>query len=151
MSEKNSEHFRRRFRFGKLLTLFLVLFGLVVTLLHTFAKVGTWVGWLTPFTVPSMAFAHWFDPALVFVPLAMLAVAAWVLLHFGQLYGREILIVTMLVYLFLNFFFVPFYSLIFSSAWDVTYLGYLLKHSISGYLYPILVLYALHLWNPRRI
>ena len=57
----------------------------------------------------------------------------------------------MLADLFLNCFFVFFYTLIFSSAWNVTCLRYLRKRSISGFLYPLLVLYALHLWNLRSI
>lgn len=57
----------------------------------------------------------------------------------------------MLADLFLNCFFVFFYTLIFSSAWNVIYLRYLRKRSISGFLYPLLVLYALHLWNLRSI
>ena len=57
----------------------------------------------------------------------------------------------MLADLFLNCFFVFFYTLIFSSAWNVTYLRDLLRRSISGFLDPLLVLYALHLRNLRRI
>ena len=151
MNPEITKKFQRRFRFGKWLTLALLLFGLAVTLLHSFAEVGPWLNWLVPFNVPSLAFSHWFDPALVFVPLAVLALAAWGLLCCRQLYGRELLIFIMFVYLLLHFFLVPFYSLVFSTAWSFPFLGYLMKLSVSGVLYPIFVLIALHIWNPRRI
>lgn len=135
---------------GKLLTLILLLLGLAVTVIYFFGNPPEWFAYLAPFNVPSMAFQHWFHPALVYVPLAVLALAGWFLIHLGRLFGRELIIGCMSFYLVSNLVLIPFYSLIVSSSWQISYLGRLMSLSIAGIVYPVLVLVALHRWNPRR-
>ena len=141
----------KRVKLGKLLTLILLLYGLAVTVAYFFCQPPEWFVWLAPFNVPSIAFAYWFSPVLLYLPLALAALAGWMVLHLGRLFGREFIIVTMLIYLICNCVFVPFYMLLVSASWDVTLLGRMLALSVSGLVYPILVLVALHVWNPRRI
>ena len=150
MTEYAQSIFKKRSEQGKRMTLILLLFGMAVTMIYFFADPPEWFAYFAPFNVPSMAFQYWFHPALVFVPLAVLALAGWVMLHLGCLPGREGIIGCMIVYLAANLILIPFYTLIVSSSWEMSYLGRLMSLSIAGVAYPILVLIALHRWNPRR-
>ena len=150
MTEYARQQMQKRSRSGKLLTLILLIYGLAVTLLYFFSDVPQWFVWLAPFNLAGVALQNWFDPALFFVPLAVIALAAWLLLHVGRLFGREILIGAMILYLAANLVFTPFYLLIVSSTWQVSSVGTILGLSLSGTIYPILVLVALHRWNPRN-
>ena len=107
---------KKQFRRGKLLTLILLLLGLAVTVIYFFAEPGEWIVWIAPFNVPCILFSNWFDPARVFVPLALLALAGWMMLHLGRLFGREIIIAAMVVYLACNLVLIPFYSLLVSAS-----------------------------------
>ena len=150
MTDYAREFMKKKFKQGKRLTLILLLLGMAVTVVGCFGNPSDWFIYFVPFNVPSMAFSHWFNPALVFVPLAVLALAGWMMLHLGRLFGREVIIGCMIAYLASNLILIPFYSLIVSTSWQFSYLGRLLTLSIAGVVYPILVLIALHRWNPRR-
>ena len=141
---------KKQFRRGKRLTLILLLFGLAVTVIYFFANTGDWIKWIVPFSVPVITFSHWFDPAWLFVPLALIALAGWMMLHLGRLFGRELIIGAMIVYLACNLVLIPFYSLIATASWQPVFLGELMLLGVCGVVYPILVLVALHIWNPRR-
>ena len=153
MTEYAREQLRKRTRRGKLLTLILLVYGLAVTLIYFFFASGeelSWVIWLAPFTIASVPISYYFDPALLFVPLAVLALIAWLLLHKGKLFGREILIGCMIVYLTGSLFFTPFYLLLASASWQGEILKTMFGLSLCGIIYPILVLIFLHWWNPRN-
>lgn len=153
MTDYAEQSFRKKQKSGKLLTLLLLLYGLAVTLLVFLtgaAKIVNWLRWLAPFTIAGMPLQYWFNPAILFIPLAALALCGWLLIHLGRLFGREIIIGCMVVYLALNLFFTPFYLLLGSASWQVGIVGTILGLSLCGTIYPVLVLLALHRWNPRR-
>ena len=140
----------KHFRQGKALTLVLLLFGMAVTVLYFFTDALDGHAWILPFAVARIPFLDWFDPIWVFLPLAALPLAGWMALHLGKLWGRECIIAAMAVYLALNLIFTPFYLLIVSTSWNIDFVGQVFFHSLCGTVYPILVLIALHRWNPRR-
>ncbi len=153
MTDNMKEQLLKKTKQGKLLTLILLLYGLVVTLIIFLSISGErveWLHWLAPFTIASMPIRYYMHPAVVFIPLAVLALVGWLLLHKGQLFGREIIIGCMIVYLALNLFFTPFYMLLVSTSQKIDYVGQILGLSLCGTIYPVLVLIALHRWNPRR-
>ena len=153
MTNYAMEQLEKKSRRGKLITLVLLLYGLAVTLLYFFLASGEeldWVIWLAPFTIASVPISYYFDPALIFVPLAVLALAAWLLLHKGRLFGREILIGCMIVYLTGSLFFTPFYLLLASASWQGEIIKTMFGLSVCGIIYPILVLMFLHWGNPRN-
>ncbi len=150
MTDYAKKAFARKQKQGKLATLILLLLGLAVTVIYFFRETPDWFINLVPFAVPAQAFVHWFHPAIFFVPVAMIALAGWMMIHLGRLFGREVIIGCMIAYLGTNLFLIPFYSLIVSSSWQISFLGEFLTHCIAGVVYPVLVLIALHRWNPRR-
>lgn len=141
----------RRVRLGRLLTLLLLLYGLVMTFLYLFTGLKSTAPWLAPFAVSYRPVSFVTDPAPVFLILAVVGLAGWVLLRLGKLWGRECIIVDMIAYLALNVVFSPFYTLLASTTRQTAYLGHVLALSVAGAVYPVLVLVALHIWNPRRI
>lgn len=150
MTEYTQKVLAKQFRQGKRLTLILLLYGMAVTVLAFFTHVMEAVPWLLPFAISSIPFDRWFDPVYIFLPLAIIPLAGWMALHLGKLWGRECIIAAMAVYLALNLIFTPFYLLIVSTSWNIDFVGQVFFHSLCGTVYPILVLIALHRWNPRR-
>ena len=153
MTEYAMQQLKKKSRRGKLLTLALLIYGLAVTLIYFLCESGEgldWVIWLAPFTIASVPISYYFNPALIFIPLAVLALAAWLLLHKGRLFGREILIGCMIVYLAGSLFFTPFYLLLASASWQGEIIKTMFGLSVCGIIYPILVLIFLHWWNPRN-
>ena len=153
MTNYAMEQLEKKSRRGKLITLVLLLYGLAVTLIYFFLSSGEeldWVIWLAPFTIASVPIGYYLEPAILFVPLAILALLGWLLLHKGQLFGREIIIGCMIVYLAGSLFFTPFYLLLASASWQGEILKTMLGLSLCGIVYPILVLIFLHWWNPRN-
>ena len=153
MTEYAIQQLKKRSRRGKLFTLILLIYGLAVTLIYFFLASGeelSWVIWLAPFTIASVPVSYYFDPALIFVPLAVLALIGWLLLHKGLLFGREIIIFCMIVYLAGSLFFTPFYLLLASASWQGEIIKTMFGLSLCGIIYPILVLIFLHWWNPRK-
>lgn len=153
MTDSTVQTFRKKQKTGKLLTLILLIYGLAVTILAFLTgatETVSWLNWLAPFTIASIPIHYWFNPAFVFIPVAVLALAGWMMIHLGRLFGREVIIGCMVVYLALNLFFTPFYLLLGSASWQVGIVGTILGLSLCGTIYPVLVLLALHRWNPRR-
>ena len=153
MTEYAMRQLKKKSRRGKLLTLILLIYGLAVTLIYFLCESGEgmdWVIWLAPFTIASVPISYYFDPALIFIPLAALALIGWLLLHRGRLFGREIIIFCMIVYLAGSLFFTPFYLLLASASWQGDILKTMFGLSICGIIYPVLVLVFLHWWNPRN-
>ena len=153
MTNYAMEQLEKKSRRGKLITLVLLLYGLAVTLIYFFLSSGEeldWVIWLAPFTIASVPIGYYLEPAILFVPLAILALLGWLLLHKGLLFGREIIIGCMIVYLAGSLFFTPFYLLLASASWQGEILKTMLGLSLCGIVYPILVLIFLHWWNPRN-
>ncbi len=153
MTDSTAQTFRKKQKTGKMLTLILLIYGLTVTILAFLTgatETVSWLNWLAPFTIASIPFHYWFNPAFVFIPMAVLALAGWMMIHLGRLFGREVIIGCMVVYLALNLFFTPFYLLLGSASWQVGIVGSILGLSLCGTIYPVLVLLALHRWNPRR-
>ena len=141
----------KKIRQGRFLTLLLLVCGLAVTILYYFSWFRDSVPWLTPFAVVYQPRSYWIDPMILFLALAAAALAGWVLLCLGRLWGRECIIAVMVVYLALNIFFTPFYVLLMSTSWQLEYVGLILRLGLCGVIYPVLVLISLHRWNPRRI
>jgi len=150
MFEEIKEKRAKRVRLGRLLTLLLLLYGLAVTVIYFFCRAPEWFAWLAPFNVPSIAFVHWFEPALLYLPLSLLALAGWMMLRLERLFGRELILGCMVVYLACNLVLTPFYLLLATGSWQPGFLGQILSLSLCGTIYPVLVLIALHIWNPRR-
>lgn len=140
----------RKKRVGKLACLILLIYGLLITVLFLLSGLPADLTGLVPFALAYLVMSDWFDPGILFLLLAVAALGAWLLLHFKKLWGREVLIGVMVVYLTLDFFFTPFYLLIGSHLWDLGYVRTVFQFSLCGFVYPVLVLIALHWWNPRR-
>lgn len=151
MNEKIQQRRERRTRRGRLLTLLLLVYGMLSTVLYLYTKMGTAAPWLAPFAVSYRPVSFVTEPAPVFLALAAIGLAGWLLLRLGKLWGRECVILDMVVYLALNVVFSPFYTLLASTTRQDAYLLHVLALSAVGAVYPVLVLIALHIWNPRRI
>ena len=141
----------RKKRLGKWLCLALLALGLADTLLFLFGDLPLAWACLVPFSVGFTALSNMFDPTALFLLLAVIPLVGWLLLHLRVLRGREVIIGAMIVYLALGGVFTPLYLIIGMSVWDHDYVNTFLLLSICGFVYPILVLIALHWWNPRRI
>ena len=150
MLEELERYRSKRIRQGSILTLLLLLYGLIITLLYYFGGIDHTAPALAPFPVAEMPLSYWINPIFVFLPLALFPLAGWAVLKIGKLWGRECIIAAMIVYLALDLVFVPFYILLVSGSWQLQYIGEVVKLGICGIVYPILVLIALHHWNPRR-
>ena len=151
MNESIQKQWDQRVRQGRFLTLLLLLYGLTVTVLFCFSGFRDTAPWLAPFAVVYQPLSYWIEPMILFLGLAIIGLAGWVLLCLGRLWGRECIIAVMVVYLALNIFFTPFYVLLMSTSWQLEYVGRILRLGFCGVIYPVLVLIALHRWNPRRI
>ncbi len=153
MTEYAIRQMEKKSNRGKLITLILLLYCLAVTLLYFLCegKEGMgWLIWVAPFTIASVPISYYLNPAFVFIPLAVLAMSGWLLLHKKILFGREIIIGCMIVYLAGSLFFTPFYLLLASASWQAGIVKSMFGLSICGIIYPILVLIFLHWWNPRN-
>ena len=142
---------RARQKLGRWLTFALLSYGLAVTVLYYFTPLKDSIQALTPFGIPVIQLSYWMNSALVYVPLAVISMASWFLLWNGKKFGREILIVCMLLYLGLTIFFHPLYMLLVTAGWHLEYFYSMLGLGVCGYIYPILVLIALRIWNVRNI
>lgn len=142
---------KKRQKWGKWITFALLFYGLAITVIFFFSGLNSGIQHLTPFGIPVIQISYWLNPALVFVPLAVIPMAAWFLIIFGKKFGREVIIFCMILYLSLTIFFHPLYMLLVTAGSHLEYFTSMFGLGVCGYLYPILVLIAMHIWNVRNI
>jgi len=142
---------KKRQNLGKWIVFALLSYGLAITVLYFFTGLKDQIQALTPFGIPVIQLSYWMNAALVYVPLALISMAAWFLIVFRKKFGREVIIVCMILYLGLTIFFHPLYMLLVTAGWHLEYFSGMFSLGLCGYLYPILVLIAMHIWNVRNI